>query len=119
VPSDLRYRVQEARIERRAGNARRAVELLAPLPEVDRLEEGVSLELAASFTALGEHARAAAVWLARHRNSPNAGDAVRAAESSLDAGDREAAADLLREAQLLAPDSPEVAALAARLDPPA
>lgn len=63
----LTFRVMEARIRRLSGDARSAVNLLAPLDESQRVEAGVVEELAAAWSALGEDNRAIEAWAHRFR----------------------------------------------------
>jgi tetratricopeptide (TPR) repeat protein len=114
-PSELGFRVQHARIHRRLGDPRSAVELLAPLTDLERADEGVTNELAAAYGDLGEHAKAAAAWAHRYASQPESRrmylSAVRAGESLVMASRLEEARQWLAEAERLAPSAPEVEAL--------
>jgi len=115
APRDARFRAQEARVHRRRGEPRRALELLAALSPVERADDAVAFELAGSYGDLGNHAAAAEAWAHRFAHGPRDARrylaAVRAGEARLRAGDREAAARWLSSARALAPAAPEVAAL--------
>ncbi len=114
-PDNLTLRLQEARIRRETGDARRALELLLALDERSRAEEAVAAEIAESYLRLGEPAKAAEAWEHRYRvhtRDPTAWRAaVRAAQARIEAGDRDRALFLYDQARLHAPNEPEVRAL--------
>ncbi len=120
APSDLRLRLQEARIHRRRGKPGRGVELLAGLGPEPRRDPGVCDELAACLTDLGRHEAAAAVWENLYRRGPRDRLAYRAAARAgaahLRAGNRSQAEEWLEQAQLGAPGAPEVRELRRRLE---
>jgi len=124
APGDLRFRVQEAKIHRRAGDPSRALELLTGLPAAERADGGITVEIAAAYTDLGEHEKAAEAWAHRYRQRPTDRlaylAAVRAGEAYLRAG-RRGAAELWLEQALIAGGgagggAPEVRALQAALE---
>ncbi|MCP3903862.1 MAG: tetratricopeptide repeat protein [Planctomycetes bacterium] len=112
VPSDLRFRAQEARIHRRRGAPERGVELLQALDGRARTTEIVATELAACYAALDQHGQAAIVWEQRFRamrgNPAAYREAVRAGRAYLRDGAIEPARGLLSEAKVLAWNAPEV-----------
>lgn len=114
-PGDLGIRVQHAKVLRISGQPQRALELLVGLAEADRTKEFVAYELAASYTALNRHPDAAGVWVqVQHADvaAPQAWlAAVRAGECWVRAGNLEEAAACLRQAQLAAPNAPQVTSL--------
>lgn len=111
-PDDLRFRVQEARIHRRAGYPTNALELLVNLRPEERAEAGATFEIASGFEMIGDHVRAAEAWEHRCRLAPSAPDAgsnaARAGLARLRAGQREQAWSWLKQARLLDPDAAEV-----------
>lgn len=114
-PDDLGFRAQQARIHRRTGNPHRALELLVGLSDQERAQEVAAYEIAASYEVLGEHVLSAQAWRHCFRINPTGAKAwlaaVRAGEALLKAGQREQASAWLQQAQLAAPDAPEVKAL--------
>ena len=116
-PQNVEFRAQEARIFRRQGEPQRVLELLIGLAAADQAREIVTFEMAAAYTALGEHANAARAWENCFRANPSAPNAwlaaVRSGESMLKAGKPEAASHWLQQAKLIAPaqDAPEILAL--------
>jgi predicted Zn-dependent protease len=119
APRDLRFRAQEARIHRRAGDPQRALELLTALTPRERLDPAVAAEVAASFSAVGDHGSAAEVWAEQFRQRSEHPDAyrlaVQAGHASLEAGERGRAVWWVEQARLLGGLSPEVRALEERL----
>lgn len=120
APNDVRFRVQEARILRRSGRTDRAVEGLLALGESEWSDDAVAAELAEGFAALDRYADAARVWMRRFRTrevtTASYLDAARAGDALRRAGDLDGARRWLTEAAVLAPDAPEVRALAEALD---
>lgn len=115
-PMDLALRVQEARVRRLCDQPEAGLRLLSGLDAAARAEEGVAGELAACARNLGDPAGAASAWEHRYRHHPGQWRAaVRAAEANLEAGERERAWALLREAAARAPEAPEVRELEHRL----
>ena len=118
-PDDVSFRVIEASIYRRRGDARRGLELLVALPSRQRGTWFVAEELAAAYSAIGEHERAAASWALAHRSNPGHPRAHIAAAGAgaamLRAGQRQEAHHWLQQARLDAPQAPETQALAAAL----
>jgi tetratricopeptide (TPR) repeat protein len=87
----LTFRVMEARIHRLSGDARAAVNLLAPLDEMQRAEAGVVEELAAAWSALGEHDRAIEAWAHRFQITSDAAAALAVAQLCVEQEDTAAA----------------------------
>jgi predicted Zn-dependent protease len=116
--ASVELRIVESRIHRRCAAPQRAIELLAGLSETERAREAVAFELAAAYSAMGEHIKAARAWEHRFVRSPLEPRAwtaaVHAAECLLAAGEREQAWLWYRQAQLAAPSAPEVRELEAR-----
>ncbi len=111
-PADMALRVQEARVRRLCDQPEAGVRLLGGLDARTRAEAGVTEELAACALGLGDFEGAAAAWEHRYREHPEQWRAaLRAAEALLDAGQRERAWALYREAAAAAPSAPEVLAL--------
>ncbi|UCD75360.1 MAG: tetratricopeptide repeat protein [Phycisphaerales bacterium] len=114
-PHDLRFRAQEAKIHRRRGEPREALQLLVGLSAAERVDAAVTFEIGTSYGLVGEHERAAEAWEHRLKSVPEAPDAAvtaaRAGAERLKAGQREQAWFWLERARLLAPDAPEVVAL--------
>ena len=111
-PGRLGFRVQAAKTRRRCGEPATALKLLATLDDPQRAEAAVVYELAASYAALGEHAKAAEAWLHRYRSHPSSWQAaVRAAEAFLEAGDRAEARRWLQRAKTAAGSTPDVRAV--------
>jgi predicted Zn-dependent protease len=119
-PADHGLRLMEARIRRRAGDPRAAVELLAALLPEERADAGITAELAASYTALGEHVKAARAWehrYERRRTEPTAYlAAVEAARSLLAAGRLAEARLWLEQARLAGRNAPAVRELERELE---
>ena len=119
-PESLAFRAQHARILRRGGRPRAALDLLLPLEPAARAEPPLAREIAAAFTDLGDLDRAAEAWDHCARRPVPAAlrwrDALEAADAHLRAGDRQAARHWLQVARAAAPDAPEVASMARRLD---
>ncbi len=108
-PKSLAFRVQEARIRRRGGDARGGIDLLQPLPAIDRSQQGVTEELAACYEAIGDFSRAAATWSHRLRAAPQDWNAaLKAAEAHARAGERTSAAAMFDVARRIAPNEPAV-----------
>jgi tetratricopeptide (TPR) repeat protein len=118
-PRDLAIRVIEARIQRAAGEPAEALRLLVALPEPQRVSRPMTSEIAAAWSALGRHDRAAEAWALRHRREPDAPEiwraAVEAGTSYARSGAWRDAAAWLAEAKIAAPDAPEVAELEERV----
>jgi tetratricopeptide (TPR) repeat protein len=114
-PSNLGFRAQAARIQRRHGAPRRGLELLLPLDPARRGSEFVTYEIAQCHAALGEHERAARAWElcfeANMQPQRRWVAAVGAGHAWLDAGQPDSAVMWLERAQLLAPDAQRVRAL--------
>jgi tetratricopeptide (TPR) repeat protein len=121
-PDDLGLRAQEAKIHRRSGNTTRALELLVGLVPREKAFEAVATELAASYSQIGEHRKAAEAWTTCYRaNSANPlawRYALRAAEEFAKAGAMSDAAFWLQYAEIAAPNSPQVQALRQALTHP-
>lgn len=120
APLDVRFRVQEARILRRTGRPEQAVETLLALGRTELGNEAVAFELAEGYAAIDRHLDAAGIWMFRFGTAePSAlsyRDATRAGHALLRAGDLAGARHWLREAVVLAPNAPEVRALAVAID---
>jgi Flp pilus assembly protein TadD len=115
-PQSLPLRVQEARIRRRAGQPRQALELLVGLSEAERSKEVAGLEIAAAYAALGEHVRAAEAAERCFRANPRSWRAaVAAGEARREAGDHAAAKDWCDRAAAIAPGQAEVRSLRERI----
>lgn len=111
-PGDMGLRVQEARVRRLCDQPAAGLQLLSGLDARTRAEEGVTEELAACSRRLGDPAGAAEAWEHRYREHPEQWRAaLRAAEAHLEAGQRDRAWALVREAAAAAPSAPEVIAL--------
>ncbi len=118
-PDDLSLRVQEARVRRQCGQPRHGAQLLVNLAGEIRATPAVAGEIAACFVAMDDLQSAAAAWEHRYRFDPDDWRAaVRIGELEFDAGDRPAARYWLRQAELAAPEAPEVLALADRFAAP-
>jgi tetratricopeptide (TPR) repeat protein len=122
-PDDLALRVQEAKIRRRMGDPQRGLELMIGLSAADRAQDMVAFEIAASFDQLNKPMEAAKAWqhvFQSNQLAPRAWlAAVRSGEFLIKAGERERAAWWLQQAQMAAPDAPEVKALAELIRAPA
>ena len=125
-PNDIGLRAQEAKIHRRMGDPKVGLQLLLSLGPSDRAQEVVAVEIASCYEQIGEPINAARAWQQCYQAKPTDSRAylwaVRAAESLLKAGEREQATLWLQQAQLAAPQAPEVKALedaVARLPAPA
>jgi len=109
---DINLRVIEAKIYRRAGQPKRAVELLVGVGPEARASKAVAYELAESYTQLDRHAQAADVWTHRfntHPDSPDAGQtAARIAEALIKSGERSKALTWIEQAQLLGGQPSEI-----------
>ncbi|MHC4128647.1 MAG: tetratricopeptide repeat protein [Planctomycetota bacterium] len=120
APGNLGIRIQEARIRRQCDQPRHALELLLALDDRLRAEEAVTTEIAECHLVLGEPLQAARAWEHRYRRHPRQPTAwraaVKAAEAHLAAGRRGDALWWCRQAQLGAPDEPEVRALQQALE---
>lgn len=122
APGDVRFRVQEARIHRRRGEPRIALDLLIGLGDGDRADRGVSEEMAASYAALDDQAAVAEVWSNRFAHHPEDDHAAASAGLAiLRAGEPEAARWWLAQARTAVrgkgqPD-PAVGELAAAVAP--
>ncbi len=118
-PDNIGFRAQQAKIHRRRNQPRIALELLIGLDEPSRVVEAVAFEIASSYDALGEHAKAADAWGLCFRGNPASPRAhlaaVRAGECALKAQDRDSALRWASIAQRLNPESDEVRELVARL----
>jgi tetratricopeptide (TPR) repeat protein len=119
APADLRFRVQEAKIHRRSGDRQRALELLTALSAEERADAGVTVEIAAAWSDLGEDEKAAEAWAHSYRQRPTDRlaylAAVRAGEAYLRAGRRAAAELWLEQARIAGGNAPEIRALARAL----
>ncbi len=115
-PGDVSFRVIEASIYRKQGDAHAALQLLVPLTPQERSRWFVAEELAAAYAAEDKHDRVAAVWMHVHEARPRDARAwlaaIHAGHAFLLDGQREKAWLLLREARLTEPDAPETRALA-------
>ena len=114
APDDLPIRVQAARIERRSGNPRGALELLMALDRATRADESVTIEVAAAWLALTRPDEAAGAWVHRFNHVPGEWRAAaRASGLWFEAGRLEDAVGWFDQARQLAPsDAPELAELA-------
>lgn len=114
-PRDVGLRAQEARVHRRMGNPRTALDILVGLSERERAIEVVAFELAGAYRDLGEHHSAAMAWVNRYRTFPSDARAylaaANAAELFLKAGDEDSARTWLRQAQIGGANDPQVKAL--------
>lgn len=114
-PRSIDFRVQAARIYRRAGKPRTSIELLQPLPDAQRINESVTIELATAYEAVGEFDRAGRTWSARFQESyKDWKAALHAADAFLRAGNRTGAAVMFDAAQIIAPNEAEVQAFGER-----
>jgi Flp pilus assembly protein TadD len=122
APGNLGIRIQEARIRRQCDQPRRGLELLLALDERQRAEEAVTAEIAQCHFALGEPVAAARAWEHRYHRNPRQPTAwraaIRAAKAHLAAGRPDDALWWCRQAQLAAPDQPEVIELQQALEAP-
>jgi tetratricopeptide (TPR) repeat protein len=118
-PDDLGLRAQQAKVFRRSGEPRRALELLIGLAAAERATEQVTAELAAAYEQLEEFHTASASWQVCFRANPRSPRAwfaaVQAGEALLKAGDRQEALVWLKLAQSIQPDADEVRTLASQL----
>lgn len=118
-PDNIGFRAQQAKIHRRKGEPRIALELLIGLDDASRGEEAVTFEIAAAYEAMGEWSKAAGAWAFRCQADPNAPNAYRAAakagELYLQAADRENASRWASIAQRLNADAAEVRELVKKL----
>lgn len=119
LPDDAGLRAQEAKVHRRRGENREALELLIGLNEQSRAQEAVTFEIAASYDALNQPAKAGAAWalcaMANPRSPTAYLAAVNAGEMHLKAGDKLEAMKWGNAAAQLRPDAPEVQALMTKL----
>ena len=108
APHDIGILIQQARIFRRSGDARHALELLISLDDFQKTDEAVVLELAAGYEALDRPGDAAEAWvhriLTRSEYPTRWRDAIKAAEAYLKAGERQRAWSWIQEAKLVAPE---------------
>lgn len=96
-PESAAFRVIEATVHRKAGNPRRALEVLIGLPRNEQARRSVAHEMAESYAAIGEHESAAEAWMHCFRANPDDPDAWQAAVSvseQLAVAGRRADADL-------------------------
>lgn len=114
-PDDIGFRAQQAKIYRRKGDPQKALQLLIGLSSEDRAKDLIAFEIAASYDELGQPMHAARAW--QHCFQSNQTDpkawlaAVHIGEYLLKAGERDQALLWLQQAQVTAPNKPEVKAL--------
>lgn len=100
APSNVSFRVAEARILRESSRGREAAMLLFAIQPAERATPAVTGELAAACTQIGEHGRAAQAWEALHSAQPERIDAsVNAAFAWIRAGEPGRAASWLEAAE--------------------
>lgn len=113
--ADLGLRAQEAKVHRRAGSPRKALELLVGLSAAERAQEMVAFEIAAAYDQMQQPMNAARAWEHVYQSNPMAPNAwlaaVRTGEFLLKAEEREQAAMWLGQAKLAAPNASQVKAL--------
>lgn len=110
------FRALEARYLRQAGEPKEALRLLLSLDAVARIDEAVTAEIAASYTALAQNDRAVETWAERFRRTRDWRAALRAARVALDGEMLDAAWRWFHEAETAAPPGHrEVADLAEAL----
>lgn len=118
-PDDVGLRAQEAKVWRRKGEPRKALELLIGMSPTDRAREVVATEIAAAYDAMGEQLKVAATWENCIKVDPNNARAwlwqVKAGEALLKAGQREQADQWLQRAKMTNPAAKEVQALDAAI----
>jgi hypothetical protein len=112
-PGDVALRLEEARMSRRCGQPRRALDLLLDLDAESRASQEIAHEIAEAFRMLQDPGKAAMAWELRYIVHPTAwGAAVRAAEAWLEADEHKPAWWWYEKARLAAPGAPDVQALA-------
>jgi tetratricopeptide (TPR) repeat protein len=114
APQEASFRLLLARAHRKGGRADQAIESLVGLPLTERATEAMAFELAAAWTALGRHDKAAETWGDVYRANPGLGSlrsVVEAGLAAAKAGDLRQAAAWRDTAQLLAPEDPRLADL--------
>jgi len=105
-PESVELRVQAARIRRRAGQEREAVELLQPLSAEQRAMESVAWELASAYEAVDDYERAGMAWEHRVRRFPTDLKAAhRAMKAYLKAGKQTEAVAMLELLRLTNPNA--------------
>jgi len=118
-PDDVGLRAQHAKVLRKSGHPNDALQLLLGLSELEQAPEMVAAELAASFEAINQPAKAAAAWeLAYRANAklPTAWRmAVKAAEMHAKAGATTYAWRWLDEARSRKPEAGEIKAVEEQL----
>jgi tetratricopeptide (TPR) repeat protein len=116
-PANVDVRVQEAKVLRRAGRPREALEVLVGLSANERAQEAVAYEISASYEDMKEYLNAARAWEHCVKVNPLSDKAWQyqtlAASLLLTAGEREQAWMWLQQAKLAAPNAPEVKELEA------
>lgn len=116
APSEVGFRLLHAKALRLAGRPHESVELLTALEERDRAGQAVAAELALGWMAMDRPDKAGEAWeLVLRAKSDDLRAALEAGKARLKAGDRMRAGMWLDRAKAIAPESPEVAELAAAI----
>ena len=116
APSEVGFRLLHAKALRLAGRPHESVELLTALEERDRAGQAVAAELALGWMAMDRPDKAGETWeLVLRAKSDDLRAALEAGKARLKAGDRMRAGMWLDRAKAIAPESPEVAELAAAI----
>lgn len=119
-PTNVDVRVQEAKVLRRAGRPKEALELLVGLSPAERAQEAVAYEVSSSYEAMKDYLNAARAWEHCVKTNPLSDKAWQyqtlAAALLLKAGEREQAWMWLQQAKMAAPNAPEVKELEAAFE---
>ena len=116
APGNRGFRVSQARVLRESGRAREAAMMLFALEEDDRATLGITTELAAACTEIGEHRRAAEAWATLARRLPeDFRPALNAASAWLEAGEPRRTVLWLEVAESCGAPRAEIEAIRSRL----
>jgi tetratricopeptide (TPR) repeat protein len=116
APGEVAFRLLHAKALRLAARPREAAELLTALEERERASDAVAAELALAWMAMERPDKAGEAWeLVLRARSDDLRAALEAGKARLKAGDRMRAGMWLDRAKALAPESAEVAELAAAI----
>ncbi len=119
-PTNVDVRVQEAKVLRRSGRPKEALELLVGLSPAERAQEPVAYEISGGYEAMKDYLNAARTWEHCVKTNPLGDKAWQyqtlAAALLLKAGEREQAWMWLQQAKMAAPNAPEVKDLEAAFE---
>ncbi len=111
-PDQKAFRITEAKVLRRSGKPRDALELLLALPEAETVAEAPTFELATSYEMIGRPDKAAEAWERCYRSNPSGWRAAcEAAEAFIRAKRLPEAKVWADIARTQAPSEPRVAGL--------